>query len=96
MGINTYRPMTENLNQTVTRADLNQQLEIHKKTIELQLELSNQQQQILDKLAKFNGACQQHTRILELLERRTWKQGWLYWGMIFSLVSSVGALLIKV
>jgi hypothetical protein len=45
--------MTENLNQTVTRADLLQQLEIHKKTIELQMELSNQQQQILDKLAKF-------------------------------------------
>ncbi|MEK9698036.1 MAG: hypothetical protein VW270_19865 [Candidatus Poseidoniales archaeon] len=87
--------MTENLNQNVTRADLNQQLEIHKKTIELQMELSQQQQQILDKLSKFNVACQEHSRILEMLERRTWKQGWLYWGMIFSLVSSVGALLTK-
>jgi len=87
--------MTENLNQNVTRADLIQQLEIHKKTIELQMELSNQQQQILDKLAKFNGSCQEHSRILSLLERRTWQHGWLYWGMIFSLVSSVGALLMK-
>lgn len=87
--------MTENLNQNVTRADLNQQLEVHKKTIELQMELSQQQQQILDKLSKFNVACQEHSRILEMLERRTWKQGWLYWGMIFSLVSSVGALLTK-
>ena len=49
--------MTENLNQNVTRADLNQQLEVHKKTIELQMELSQQQQQILDKLSKFNVAC---------------------------------------
>lgn len=87
--------MTENLNQNVTRADLNQQLEIHKKTIELQLELSNQQQQILDTLAKFNGSCNNHTRILEMLEKRTWKQGWLFWGMIFSLISTMGVIVNK-
>jgi hypothetical protein len=87
--------MTDNLNENVTRADLNQQLEVHKKTIELQLELSHQQRQILDKLEKFNGACKEHTRLLGLLEKRTWKQGWLFWGMIFSLVSSIGAVLSK-
>lgn len=88
--------MTDNLNNNVTRADLNQQLEIHKKTIELQLELSHQQQQILDKLDLFTSSCKAHAKILETLERRTWRQGWLFWGMIFSLVSSIGAVLTKV
>lgn len=87
--------MSENLNESVTRADLYQQLEIHKKTIQLQMELSNQQQEILTKLEESNKTCDDNHKILETLERRTWQSQWLYWGMIFSLVSSIGAVLTK-
>jgi len=88
--------MSENLNENVTRADLNQQLEIHKKTIELQIELTKQQEEILQKLEDCTKDHEHHRKILDTLEVRTWKQGWLFWGMIFSLVSSVGAVLAKV
>ena len=82
--------MPENLNDNVTRADLNQQLEIHKKTIELQIELTKQQEEILDKLEDCTKDHAHHRKILDTLERRTWKQQWLFWGIIFSLISSLG------
>jgi len=88
--------MTENLNQKVTRSDLNQQLEIHKKTIELQIELTKQQDEILQKLEDCTRDHTHQLKILNTLEIRTWKQGWLFWGMIFSLVSTVGAVIAKV
>lgn len=82
--------MPENPNQPVTRADLNQQLEIHSKTIELQILLAKQQEEIINKLDDCAKAHVDHRRILDTLERRTWKQNWLFWGIIFSLISSVG------
>lgn len=82
--------MPENPNQPVTRADLNQQLEIHSKTIELQILLAKQQEEIINKLDDCTEAHVDHRRILDTLERRTWKQNWLFWGIIFSLISSVG------
>ena len=84
--------MAENPNDAVTRADLNQQLEIHAKTIELQIELSKQQEAILEKLEDCTAAHVEHYgRIVkEAATKRTWKQGWLFWGIIFSLISSLG------
>ena len=82
--------MAENPNDAVTRADLNQQLEIHAKTSELQIEVSKQQEAILEKLEDCTAAHVEHKRILDTLEKRTWKQGWLFWGIIFSLISSLG------
>ena len=82
--------MPENLNDNVTRADLNQQLEIRKKTIELQIELTKQQEEILDRLEDCTKDHAHHRKILDTLERRTWKQQWLFWGIIFSLISSLG------
>jgi len=88
--------MPANPNDAVTRADLNQQLEIHAKTIELQVLLSKQQEDILSQL----GTCvEDHKKIkrtLDTLERRTWKHGWLFWGMIFSLISTSTALISQV
>jgi hypothetical protein len=88
--------MPSNPNDAVTRADLNQQLEVHAKTVELQILLSKQQEEILKKL---DECVRDHTNIkrsLDLLERRTWKQGWLFWGMIFSLISTSTALISQV
>ena len=82
--------MSENPNDAVTRADLNQQLEIHAKTIELQIELSKQQEEILEKLEDCNISHIEHKKILDTLDKRTWQQGWMFWGMIFSLLSSLG------
>ena len=88
--------MPSNPNDTVTRADLNQQLEVHAKTIELQVLLSKQQAEILSNLNKCVEDHRQIKRSLDLLERRTWKQGWLFWGMIFSLISTSAALISQV
>ncbi len=85
-----------NPNDTVTRADLNQQLEVHAKTIELQILLSKQQAEILNKLDKCVEDHRGIKKSLDLLERRTWKQGWLFWGMIFSLISTSAALISQV
>ena len=87
--------MSENINDSVTRADLNQQLEIHAKTIELQILLSNQQEEILKNLEDCKADHVVQKKILYTLERRTWKQGWLFWGIIFSLISTAGAVITK-
>jgi len=87
--------MPDNPNEIVTRADLNQQLEIHAKTIELQILLAKQQEEILEKLDGCTEAHSEHQKILDTLEKRTWKQTWLFWGMIFSLISSIGVILGK-
>ena len=86
--------MATNPNDAVTRADLNQQLEIHAKTIELQVLLSKQQEEILDQI---DTCVEDHKRIktLDILERRTWKQGWLFWGMIFSLITTAATVISK-
>ena len=85
----------ENPNDTVTRADLNQQLEVHAKTIELQILLSKQQEDILQKLAYCVDDHKRMNKSLDILERRSWKQGWLFWGMIFSLITTAATLLSK-
>jgi hypothetical protein len=87
--------MPENLNQSVTRADLNQQLEIYAKTVELQLLLSQQQEDIIKKLSELSSELNNINQKTEVLERRTWKQGWLFWGIIFSLISTIGTVLVK-
>lgn len=79
----------------MTRADLSQQLEIYAKTVELQLLLSNQQEDILKELSSLADALNNISRKLETIERRTWKQTWLFWGIIFSLVSTVGTIIAK-
>tara|TARA_R100001443_G_scaffold112828_1_gene126830 strand:+ start:118 stop:396 length:279 start_codon:yes stop_codon:yes gene_type:complete len=84
-----------NPNDTVTRADLNQQLEVHAKTIELQILLSKQQEEILEELSNCVEDHKRIKRALETLERRTWKQGWLFWGMIFSLITTAATLMTK-
>ena len=84
-----------NPNDTVTRADLNQQLEIHAKTIELQVLLSQQQEDILQKLSNCVDDHRKMNKALDILERRSWKQGWLFWGMIFSLITTAATLLSK-
>jgi beta-galactosidase beta subunit len=87
--------MPTNPNEAVTRADLNQQLEIHAKTIELQVLLSKQQEEILDQLATCVEDHKKIRRALDTLERRTWKQGWLFWGMVFSLITTAATIISK-
>ncbi len=72
----------ENPNEQVTRADLEKQLEIHAKTIELQVLLSQQQEKILDKLDSHEEACKVLLGQVEEINKRTWKQNWLFWGLI--------------
>jgi len=93
--VSFFPQMSENLNDSVTRADLNQQLEIHAKTIELQILLSNQQEEILKNLEDCKADHVVQKKILYTLERRTWKQGWLFWGIIFSLISTAGAIITR-
>ena len=93
--VSFFPQMSENINDSVTRADLNQQLEIHAKTIELQILLSNQQEEILKNLEDCKADHVVQKKILYTLERRTWKQGWLFWGIIFSLISTTGAVITK-
>jgi len=87
--------MASNPNDAVTRADLNQQLEIHAKTIELQVLLSKQQEEILDQIDTCVEDHKKIKRALDILERRTWKQGWLFWGMIFSLITTAATVISK-
>jgi len=88
--------MAINPNDAVTRADLNQQMEIHAKTIELQVLLSKQQEEILDQIDTCVEDHKKIKRTLDILERRTWKQGWLFWGMIFSLMTTAATVISKV
>lgn len=78
----------EDINAQVTRADLDKQLEVHAKAIELQILLSQQIERIQEKLDVCHDHHEGQYKILETLERRTWKQGWLFWGLIFSILSS--------
>lgn len=73
---------TENPNDQVTRADLEKQLEIHAKTIELQLLLSQQQEKILEKLDSHEQAQESIKTTIKEINKRTWQQTWLYWGLI--------------
>ena len=80
-----------NPNEKVTRADLEKQLEVHAKTIELQILLSQQNEQILEKMGEHEKICKENKAILEMLERRTWKQNWLFIGlMILMFTTCVG------
>jgi hypothetical protein len=86
----------ENPNEQVTRADLEKQLEVHAKTIELQILLSQQQDKILEKLDGNASSWKELKRIVEEINKRTWKQTWLFWGLIGLLVTSfVGAIVSK-
>lgn len=85
----------ENPNDKVTRADLDKQLEVHAKTIELQVLLSQQQEKILEKL---DGNAESHKELKETIdkiERRTWKQTWLFWGLIGLLVAAIVSAIIS-
>lgn len=100
----------DNPNDQVTRADLERQLEVHAKTIELQILISQQQEKIFERLSsleELKESVEQQERALEKLsfleelkeavetiERRTWKQGWLFWGLIGLLTSSIIGVLI--
>jgi len=95
-SINRYThlsDMPDNPNNPVTRADLNQQLEIHAKTIELQILLSRQQEELLEKIDDYKENIRAIRKSLQTIEDRTWKQGWLFWGIIFSMLSTAGAVI---
>lgn len=92
----------ENPNDKVTRADLDKQLEVHAKTIELQILLSQQQERILEKLDEHEDVCkgnkdliEKNKDILEKIDRRTWKQNWLFWGLIGSLLTTAATIITK-
>lgn len=86
----------ENPNEQVTRADLEKQLEVHAKTIELQILLSQQQEKILEKLDGNAAAWRSLKETIETIDRRTWKQTWLFWGLMGLFVASfVGAVVSK-
>jgi hypothetical protein len=75
----------------VTRADLEKQLEINAKVIELQIQISNQQTELLAKLTRQGATFDKLTDILVIIERRTWKTQWLCWGLIVSLATVAGS-----
>lgn len=76
------------INAPITRADLQQQLEINARVAELQLQISNQQEDLIERLDRTAKALEQVTETLSVIERRTWKQSWLFWGLIGSLVTT--------
>ncbi len=85
----------ENPNDQVTRADLEKQLEIHAKTIELQVLLSQQQEKILDKLESHEQLCEEVKGIVEEINKRTWKQNWLFWGLIFLMATTCISIVVE-
>ena len=85
----------ENPNDSVTRADLDKQLEVHAKTIELQLLISQQQEKIIEKLEEHEAIYTANKGILEIIDRRTWKQGWLFWGLLGSVLSTAATMIVK-
>lgn len=85
----------DNPNDRVTRADLDRQLEVHTKTIELQILLSQQQEKILERLDTNQESCQKALDKIEIIERRTWKQNWLFWGLIGSMLTAATSIIIK-
>ena len=80
--------MDNNINAPITRADLQQQLEINARVAELQLQISNQQEDLIERLDRTAQALEQVTETLAVIERRTWKTQWLFWGLIGSLVTT--------
>jgi beta-galactosidase beta subunit len=88
--------MPDHQSDAVTRADLNQQLEVHAKTIELQILLSKQQEEIVEKLDKCIELAKETKENVEILDKRTWKQEWLFWGIIFSLISTSGVVMLSI
>ncbi len=87
--------MPENPNDQVTRADLEKQLEIHARAIELQLLLSQQQEKILDRLESYEEICKDTKEIIEEINKRTWKQTWLFWGLIFLMFSTCVGIVVE-
>lgn len=80
--------MDNNPAAPITRADLRQQLEVNARVAELQLQISNQQEDLIERLDKTLRALEQVTETLSVIERRTWKTQWLFWGLIGSLVTT--------
>lgn len=85
----------ENLNEQVTRADLNKQLEIHAKTIELQVLISQQQEKLLEKLDGNAASWKEIKKMVEEINKRTWQQTWLFWGLIVLLVTTCIGIVIE-
>lgn len=85
----------ENPNDNVTRADLDKQLEVHAKTIELQILLSQQQEKILEKLDEQADLGKDLKVAIEKIETRTWKQTWLFWGIIGSFLAGTVSLIVS-
>lgn len=80
--------MDKNPGQPVTRADLAQQLEINARVVELQLQISNQQEELINRLDQTTKTLDDLVATLTVIERRTWKTQWLFWGLIGSLVTT--------
>lgn len=87
--------MVEHSNDHVTRADLEKQLEIHAKAVELQLLLSQQQEKILDKLESHEKVCRDAKVLIEEINKRTWQQSWLYWGLIILMLGTCASVVIE-
>lgn len=85
----------ENPNNQVTRADLEHQLEVHAKTIELQLVISQQQEKILERLEVHAKEDERIIGLLETIEKRTWKQEWLFWGLIVLMLGTCVSVVIE-
>lgn len=80
--------MDNNPAAPITRADLKQQLEVNARVAELQLQISNQQEDLLQRLDRTATALDRVTETLAVIEKRTWKTQWLFWGLIGSLVTT--------
>jgi len=80
--------MDKNPGSPITRADLAQQLEINARVVELQLEISNQQEELINRLDQTAKILNKLADTLTIIEKRTWKTQWLFWGLIGSLLTT--------
>ena len=80
--------MDDNPAAPITRADLRQQLEVNARVAELQFQIANQQEDLIERLDRTSAVLDKVAGTLSVIERRTWKTQWLFWGLIGSLLTT--------